>query len=128
LILVCGTWIVAALNTWQVIRLLKEVQMGKGGRITYGDGNQSKVIGKRIIDIPGLGASQEAMWKGSRQIFSPSANSMIMIWWFNSPKRNVISLTAVASGLWGEKGLLTTAMAFLVSLQILKLFAIRQHR
>jgi hypothetical protein len=27
--------------------LLKEVQMGKGGRITYGDGSQSKVIGKR---------------------------------------------------------------------------------
>jgi len=26
--------------------LLKEVQMGKGGRITYGDGSQSKVIGK----------------------------------------------------------------------------------
>jgi hypothetical protein len=36
-----------------VIRLLKEVQMGKGGRITYGDGSQSKVIGKGIIDIPG---------------------------------------------------------------------------
>jgi hypothetical protein len=34
--------------------LLKEVQMGKGGRITYGDGSQSKVIGKGIIDIPGL--------------------------------------------------------------------------
>jgi hypothetical protein len=44
---------VAVLNTWQVIRLLKEVQMGKGGRITYGDGSQSKVIGKGIIDIPG---------------------------------------------------------------------------
>jgi hypothetical protein len=27
--------------------LLKEVQMGKGGRITYGDGSQTKVIGKR---------------------------------------------------------------------------------
>jgi len=34
--------------------LLKEVHMGKGGRITYGDGSQSKVIGKGIIDIPGL--------------------------------------------------------------------------
>jgi hypothetical protein len=42
--------------------LLKEVQMGKGGRITYGDGSQSKVIGKGIIDIPGLGASQEALY------------------------------------------------------------------
>jgi hypothetical protein len=42
--------------------LLKEVHMDKGGRITYGDGNQSKVIGKGIIDIPGLGASQEALY------------------------------------------------------------------
>jgi hypothetical protein len=42
--------------------LLKEVQMGKGGRITYGDGSQSKVIGKWIIDILGLGASQEALY------------------------------------------------------------------
>jgi hypothetical protein len=32
--------------------LQKEVQMGKGGRITYGDRSQSKVIGKWIIDIP----------------------------------------------------------------------------
>jgi hypothetical protein len=37
--------------------LLKEVQMAKGGRITYGDGSQSKVIGKGTIDIPGLGTS-----------------------------------------------------------------------
>jgi len=42
--------------------LLKEVQMGKGGRIAYGDGSQSKVIGKGIIDIPGLGTSQEALY------------------------------------------------------------------
>jgi len=42
--------------------LLKEVQVGKGGRITYGDGSQSKVIGKWIINIPGLGASQEALY------------------------------------------------------------------
>jgi hypothetical protein len=42
--------------------LLKEVQMGKGGRITYGDGSQSKVIGKGIIDIPGLGTSREALY------------------------------------------------------------------
>jgi len=42
--------------------LLKEVQIGKGGRITYGDGSQSKVIGKGIIDIPGLGTSQEALY------------------------------------------------------------------
>jgi hypothetical protein len=38
--------------------LLNEVQMGKGGRITYGDRSQSKVNGKGIIDIPGLRTSQ----------------------------------------------------------------------
>jgi hypothetical protein len=32
--------------------LRKKIQMGKGGRITYGDRSQSKVIGKWIIDIP----------------------------------------------------------------------------
>jgi hypothetical protein len=42
--------------------LLKEVQMGKGGRITYGDRSQSRVISKGIIDIPGLGTSQEALY------------------------------------------------------------------
>jgi len=42
--------------------LLKVVQMGRGGRITYGNGSQSKVIGKGLIDIPGLGASQEALY------------------------------------------------------------------
>jgi len=42
--------------------LLKEVYMGEGGRFTYGDGSQSKVIGKGIIDIPGLRASQEALY------------------------------------------------------------------
>jgi hypothetical protein len=41
--------------------LLKEVQMAKGGQITYGDGSQSKVIGNGIIDILGLGTSQEAL-------------------------------------------------------------------
>jgi hypothetical protein len=42
--------------------LLKKVQMGKGGRISNGDGGQSKDIGKGIIDIPGLEASQEALY------------------------------------------------------------------
>jgi hypothetical protein len=36
--------------------------MGKEGRITYGDGSQSKVIRKGIIDIPGHGTSQEALY------------------------------------------------------------------
>jgi hypothetical protein len=42
--------------------LLKDVQMGRGGRITFGNGSQSKVIGKWLIDIPGLGASQEVLY------------------------------------------------------------------
>jgi len=42
--------------------LPEEVQMGKGGRITYGDRSQSRVIGKGIIDIPGLGTSQKALY------------------------------------------------------------------
>jgi hypothetical protein len=42
--------------------LLNDVQIGRGGRITYGDGSQSKDIGKGLIDIPGLGASQEALY------------------------------------------------------------------
>jgi hypothetical protein len=36
--------------------------MGRGGRITFGDGNQAKVIGKGQIDIPGLGVSQKALY------------------------------------------------------------------
>jgi hypothetical protein len=62
----------------------------------------------------------------TRQISSASANFVIMIWWCNSPRRNVIYLTAVANGLWGEKELLTIAMVFLVSLHILKFSATRQ--
>jgi hypothetical protein len=33
------------------------------------------------------------MWKVTRQISSTSANTMTMTWWFNSPKRNAISVT-----------------------------------
>jgi hypothetical protein len=41
---------------------MSEVQMGQGGRITYGDGSQFKVIENGIIDILGLGTSQEALY------------------------------------------------------------------
>jgi hypothetical protein len=54
------------------------------------------------------------MLKGSRQISSASASFVIMTWWCNSPRRNVIYLTAVANGSWEEKELLTIATAFLV--------------
>jgi hypothetical protein len=107
--------------------LLKEVQMGKGGRITYGDGIQSKVIGKGIIDIPGLRTSQEALYvEGLKANLLSTANFVTMIWWCNSPRRNVTYLTVVANGLWGVKELLTTAMVFLVSLHILRSSAIKQ--
>jgi len=42
--------------------LLKDIQMGRGGRITFGDGCQVKVIGKGQIDISGLGVSQKALY------------------------------------------------------------------
>jgi hypothetical protein len=42
--------------------LLKNIKMGKGGEITYGDGSQSKVIGKRLLEIPGFPESQEALY------------------------------------------------------------------
>lgn len=42
--------------------LIKKVQMGRGEKITYGDGSQSKVIRKGFIEIPGLAASQEAIY------------------------------------------------------------------
>jgi hypothetical protein len=42
--------------------LLKDSQMGRGGRITFGDGSQAKVIGKGQIDIPGIEVSQKALY------------------------------------------------------------------
>jgi hypothetical protein len=45
--------------------LFKDIQMGKGGRITFGDGSQAKVIGNGQIDIPGIEVSQKAIRGGS---------------------------------------------------------------
>jgi hypothetical protein len=42
--------------------LFKELKEGRCGKITCGDDNQSKVIGKGIIEIPGFLASQEALY------------------------------------------------------------------
>jgi hypothetical protein len=42
--------------------LLKDIQMGRGARITFGDGSQAKVIGKGQIDIPGPLVSQKALY------------------------------------------------------------------
>jgi hypothetical protein len=107
--------------------LLKEVHIGKGGRIIYGDGSQSKVIGKGIIDIPGLGAPDEALYmeglKANLLSISQFWDNDLVVQ-FSKKECNIFD----RSGKWlmGEKGSLTIAVAFLVSLQILKLFAIRQ--
>jgi hypothetical protein len=41
---------------------LKDIQMGRGGRITFRDGSQAKVIGNGQIDIPGIEVSQKALY------------------------------------------------------------------
>jgi len=83
--------------------LLKEVQMGKGGRITYGDGSQSKVIGKGIIDIPGLGASQEALYmeglKANLLIIGQFCDNDLMVR-FSKKKCNIFD----SSGKWLMRG------------------------
>jgi hypothetical protein len=79
--------------------LLKNIQMGRGGRITFGDGSQAKVIGKGQIDILGLGVSQKALYvEEPKANLLRSANSVMMTWLSNSPKRNATSLTTVESG------------------------------
>jgi len=101
--------------------------MGKGGRITYRDGSQSKVIGNGIIDIPGLGASQEALYveglKANLLSISQFCDNDLVVQ-FSKKECNIFD----SSGRWlmGEKELLTTAMVFLVSLQTLKFSVIRQ--
>jgi hypothetical protein len=40
----------------------KELKEGKGGKITYENGSQSKVIEKGIIEIPRFPASQESLY------------------------------------------------------------------
>jgi hypothetical protein len=42
--------------------LLKDIQMGKGGRISFRDGSQAKVIGNGQIGIPGIDVSQKALY------------------------------------------------------------------
>jgi hypothetical protein len=42
--------------------LLKKIKMGKAIKITYGDGSQSKVIEKGLMEILGFQSSQEALY------------------------------------------------------------------
>jgi hypothetical protein len=107
--------------------LLKEVQMGKGGRITYGDGSRSKVIGKGIIDIPGLGTSQKALYVEGLKANLLSIRKFCdndLVVQFSKKECNIFD----SSGKWlmGEKELLTIAMVFLALLLILIFSATRQ--
>jgi predicted mannosyl-3-phosphoglycerate phosphatase (HAD superfamily) len=42
--------------------LLKDIQMARGGRLTFGDRSHAKVIGNGHIDIPGIEVSQKALY------------------------------------------------------------------
>jgi hypothetical protein len=42
--------------------LLKDIQVARGGRITFGDGSQAKLIVNRQINIPGIEVSQKALY------------------------------------------------------------------
>jgi len=42
--------------------LLKDIQMARGGRITFGDGSQAKVIGNGQINVPGIEVSKKALY------------------------------------------------------------------
>jgi hypothetical protein len=74
--------------------LLKEIQMSRGGKITYGDGSQSKVIGKGIIDISGLGASQEALYVEGLNISQFCDNDLVVQ--FSEKECNIFD----SSGKW----------------------------
>jgi len=77
--------------------LLKDVQMGREGRITYWDGSQSKIIGKWLIDIPRLGASQEALYVEKENLLSISQlydNDLVVQ--FSKKKCNIF----YSSGKW----------------------------
>jgi hypothetical protein len=105
--------------------LLKEVQMGKGGRITYGDGSQSKVIGKGIIDIPGFRTSQEDLYVEGIKAYLLSVSQFCdndLVVQFSKKECNIFDSSVKWLMGGGGKELLTTAMVFLVLLQILKFF------
>jgi hypothetical protein len=108
--------------------LLKEVQMVKGGRITYGDGSQSKVIGKGIIDIPGLETSQEALYVEGLKVnllnISQFCDNDLVVQ-FSKKECNIFDSSGKCL-IVGEKELLTIAMIFLALLQILIFSATRQ--
>jgi len=103
--------------------LLKEVHMGKGGRITYGDGSQSKVVGKGIIDIPGLGTSQEAIYveglKANLLSISQFCNNDLVVQFskkkcniFDSSDKWLIGGKRTADNCYGLPGLTTDPQIF----------------
>jgi hypothetical protein len=63
LILVYGDWINGCSKHMLGDKtLFKEFKEGRGGKITYENGSQSKVIGKGTIEFPGFPTSQEALY------------------------------------------------------------------
>jgi hypothetical protein len=97
--------------------------MGKGGRITYGDGSQSKVIGKGIIDIPGLGTSQEALYvewlKANLLIISQFCDNDLVVQFstkecniFNSSGKWLMGAKRTADNCYGLPGLTTDPHIF----------------
>jgi hypothetical protein len=54
--------LVDALNMSGDKTLFKEFKEGRGGKITYENGSQSKVIEKGTIEFPGFPTSQEALY------------------------------------------------------------------
>jgi len=57
--------------------LLKDVQMGRGRRITYGNKTQLKVNGKGLIDIPRIGSISKSLICGRAQGKPPQHQSIM---------------------------------------------------
>jgi hypothetical protein len=105
--------------------LLKKIKMGRGGKITYGDGRQSKVIGKGLVEITGFSGSQEALYVEGLKANLLSINQFCdndIIVQFSKTECNIFD----CNGKWlmGEESQIT-AMDCLVFPQSLKSSATR---
>jgi len=106
--------------------LLKDIQMGRGGRITFGDGSQAKVIGNGQIDILRTEVSQKALYveglKANLLSISQLCDDDLVVQ-FSKKECNIFDNNG--NWLMGGEGLVTTVMAFQVSPQILRSSAIK---
>jgi len=79
--------------------LLKDIQMARGGRITFGDGSQAKVIENGQINIPGLEVSQKTLYveglKENLLNISQLCDDDLLSSFL---RRNATSLTAMENG------------------------------